>query len=297
MYQKYKMKYYSPLRYPGGKGKISTFFTELLEANNLRGGTYIEPYVGGGSVALYLLMNNFVNKIIINDKDRSLFAFWHSVLYETENLCRLIKDTPVSMDTWYKQKEIQKNKEDEDLLTLGFSTFFLNRTNRSGIIKGGVIGGKQQNGNFLIDARYNKDELITRITHIATFSNKIELFNVDAVDLVLAIKDKLNHNAFFYFDPPYFEKGKGLYMNYYNDQDHCDIFSAISSINGSKWIVTYDMSSFIRNLYKDYRVFKYNLNYSAATVGKGTEYIIFSKNFRVPRNTSLNLVRVKKQEY
>lgn len=291
------MKYYSPLRYPGGKGKISTFFTELLETNNLRGGTYIEPYVGGGSVALYLLMNNFVNKIIINDKDRSLFAFWHSVLYETEKLCRLIQDTPVSMDTWYKQKEIQNNKENEDFLTLGFSTFFLNRTNRSGIIKGGVIGGKQQNGNFLIDARYNKDELITRITHIATFSNKIELFNVDAVDLVLAIKDKLNHNAFFYFDPPYFKKGKGLYMNYYNDQDHCDIFSAISSINDSKWVVTYDMSPFIRNLYKDYRVFKYSLNYSAATVGKGTEYIIFSRNFRVPRNTSLNLIRVKKQEY
>lgn len=155
------MKYYSPLRYPGGKGKISTFFVELFEKNNLIGGTYIEPYVGGGSVALYLLMNNLVKKIIINDKDRSLFAFWHSILHEPEALCKIIEDTPVSMETWYQQREVQLNKENEDLLTLGFSTFFLNRTNRSGIIKGGVIGGKNQTGNFLIDARYNKKTLST----------------------------------------------------------------------------------------------------------------------------------------
>ena len=60
---------YSPLRYPGGKGKISSFFSELFVANNLIGGTYIEPYVGGGSIALSLLINGVANQIIINDKD------------------------------------------------------------------------------------------------------------------------------------------------------------------------------------------------------------------------------------
>lgn len=288
------MKYYSPLRYPGGKGKISTFFVELFEKNNLIGGTYIEPYVGGGSVALYLLMNNLVNKIIINDKDRSLFAFWYSILNNTDTFCKLIKDTPVSIDIWHKQRDIQKNKDNVDLLTLGFSTFFLNRTNRSGIIKGGVIGGQEQTGNFLIDARYNKDNLISRIIEIANFSDKIILHNMDAVDLVYSIKNTLNNKSFFYFDPPYFDKGKGLYMNYYDDKDHCDIFHAIDTIEKAKWIVTYDRHPFIRDLYKDYRMFKYNLNYSAAIVGKGTEYIIFSNNCRVPRNTSLDLLRVKK---
>lgn len=234
---------------------------------------------------------------MINDKDRSLFAFWHSVLYETDALCRLIRDTPVSIDVWHKQKEVQKNKENEDLLSLGFSTFFLNRTNRSGIIKGGVIGGLEQKGNFLIDARYNKEELMSRIVRIAEFSAQIELFHMDAVDLVFSVKETLQDPAFFYFDPPYFKKGKGLYMNYYNNQDHRDIFHAISGIRDSKWVLTYDKDDFIRDLYQDYRVFKYNLNYSAATVGRGTEYIIFSKNFRVPRHTSLNLLRVKKNEY
>lgn len=290
------MKYYSPLRYPGGKGKISTFFVELFEKNNLIGGTYIEPYVGGGSVALYLLMNNLVKKIIINDKDRSLFAFWHSILHEPEALCKIIEDTPVSMETWYQQREVQLNKENEDLLTLGFSTFFLNRTNRSGIIKGGVIGGKNQTGNFLIDARYNKKDLINRITDIASFSDRIELHNMDAVDLVHSLKDTLSQHSFFYFDPPYFEKGKGLYMNYYDENDHRDIFQAISTIDKAKWVVTYDKHSFIRELYKDYRMYTYNLNYSAATAGKGTEYIVFSRNCRVPRITSLELQRIRKQK-
>lgn len=290
------MKYYSPLRYPGGKGKIATFFVELFEKNNLIGGTYIEPYVGGGSVALYLLINNLVSKIVINDKDRALFAFWHSVLYETDALCRMIKDIPVTMETWHNQREIQLDKANVDLLTLGFSTFFLNRTNISGIIKGGVIGGMNQTGNFLIDARYNKNELISRITKTAAFSEKIELHNIDAVDLVSSIKTNLNQHTFFYFDPPYYNKGKGLYMNYYNDKDHCDIFHAIATIDEAKWVVTYDRHPFIRNLYKDYRMFRYNLNYSAATVCKGTEYIVFSKNCRVPRMNSLNLTRVRKGE-
>lgn len=274
--------YYSPLRYPGGKGKISAFFADLFTANNLEGGTYIEPYVGGGSIALYLLMNRIVNRIIINDRDRSLFAFWHSVLNNTEEFCRLIADTPVTMDTWYRQREVQKNKADADLLSLGFSTFFLNRTNRSGIIKGGVIGGLEQTGNYLIDARYTPDKLKERIQAIARFSDRIELFGLDAVELVNNLRNDLPNNSLFYFDPPYYEKGKGLYMNYYDDQDHIDIRNAIGQIENQKWIITYDKVDFIRNLYANYRMFEYSLNYSAGTIGKGKEYMILSDNCTLP---------------
>ena len=196
------MIYYSPLRYPGGKGKISPFFSELFIANNLVGGTYVEPYVGGGSIALYLLINGIANRIIINDRDRSIFAFWHSILNHTDEFCQLILNTPVTMETWHEQKQIQRNKIDADLLQLGFSTFFLNRTNRSGIIKGGVIGGLQQTGNYLIDARYNCNKLKERIETIARYSNQIELYNLDAVELVNNLRNDLPHNCLFYFDPP-----------------------------------------------------------------------------------------------
>ena len=118
-------RFYSPLRYPGGKGKVANYFSKLFIDNNLDGGTYVEPYVGGGSVALSLLFNGLASHIIINDRDRSLYAFWHSVLYQTEDLCRLINDTPVNIEHWLRQKEIQRQKVNVDLLELGFSTFYL----------------------------------------------------------------------------------------------------------------------------------------------------------------------------
>lgn len=282
-------KFYSPLRYPGGKGKISTFFSELFEVNNLVGGTYVEPYVGGGSIALFLLMNNIVHRIVINDKDRSLFALWYSIKNHSDELCRLIHDTPVTMDVWHEQRNIQKNKEQVDLLTLGFSTFFLNRTNRSGIIKGGVIGGLNQTGNYLIDARYNKEHLISRINDIANYVDQIELHNLDAVELVDILADQLEENSLFYFDPPYYLKGQGLYMNYYNDCDHRNIYDAIAQIERYKWIVTYDKVSFIYDLYSKFRMYEYSLNYSAATVGKGEEYIVFSDNCIIPMASSIEL--------
>lgn len=283
------MIYYSPLRYPGGKGKISPFFSELFIANNLVGGTYVEPYVGGGSIALYLLINGIANRIIINDRDRSIFAFWHSILNHTDEFCQLILNTPVTMETWHEQKQIQRNKIDADLLQLGFSTFFLNRTNRSGIIKGGVIGGLQQTGNYLINARYNCNKLKERIETIARYSNQIELYNLDAVELVNNLRNDLPHNCLFYFDPPYYVKGKGLYMNYYNDQDHQDIYDAIAQIEYQKWIVTYDKVDFIQELYKNFRMYEYSLNYSASTIGKGKEYMILSNNCTMPVCSPLEL--------
>lgn len=279
--------HYSPLRYPGGKGKIATFFSEFFFENNLVGGTYVEPYVGGGSIALYLLMNGLANRIIINDKDRSIFSFWHSILNRTEEFCELIKNTPVTIETWYTQREIQNNKTEMDLLSLGFSTFFLNRTNRSGIIKGGVIGGMNQVGTYRINARYNTEKLIQRINEIAKYSNRIELYQFDAIELVRNLQNTLPENSLFYFDPPYYVKGKGLYMNYYDDQDHLDIYNAIIGIQNQKWLVTYDKVDFIRNLYLNCQMYEYSLNYSAATVGKGKEYMILSANCHVPQESSI----------
>ena len=145
------MKFYSPLRYPGGKKKLVNYFKEIVVKNDLCGGVYVEPFAGGASIALSLLIDGYVSKIIINDFDRSIYAFWHSILNRTEEFCKLIEETPITIEVWKKQKEIQKEKNRYDLLSLGFSTFFLNRTNRSGILKAGVIGGLNQNGKLMQD--------------------------------------------------------------------------------------------------------------------------------------------------
>lgn len=274
------MKVLSPLRYPGGKAKIADFIKQVVKDNDLLDGVYVEPYVGGAAVALSLLMDEYVSRIIINDKDRSIYAFWHSVLYDTDRLCKLIEETPVTMETWWAQRTFQsvENKETTDLLTLGFSTFFMNRTNRSGIIKAGVIGGFDQRGNYKIDARYRKEDLIARIRRIASYADRIELHHEDAVDFVKHIVQVLPQNTILYLDPPYYKKGRGLYMNYYEDADHEKIRDVITNVDTFRWVVSYDNSLFIKELYHSFRSQEFYLNYSANNNGKGTEVIFFSNN-------------------
>jgi DNA adenine methylase len=277
--------FYSPLRYPGGKGKVAEYFKQVFKDNLLYDGVYVEPYAGGASVGLSLLFNEYASKIIINDIDRSIFAFWHSVLQNTEGLCKLINDTPVNLETWEEQRHIQKNKNRFGLLKVGFSTFFLNRTNRSGIINAGMIGGRHQTGHWKIDVRFNKINLINRIERIALYKNKIELHNSDAVSLVKSLKNELPAKTLFYFDPPYYIKGKDLYLNYYQDNDHQNIAAEISKLKKQKWIVTYDNVKPIRKLYADFTKIKFSLNYSAAKASRGEEIMIFSDNTYVTKHS------------
>lgn len=283
--------YVSPLRYPGGKLKVVNYIKRLFEVNDLVGGTYIEPYAGGASVALSLLFDKYAGKIKINDKDRSIYAFWYSVLNNADELCRLISDTPVTMDVWQAQHELQKRKENADLLELGFSTFFLNRTNRSGILNGGVIGGKEQTGNYKIDARYNKNELIERIERIAGYSDLIDLTSMDAVTLLKRYKRTPAAKTFCYLDPPYHVKGRDLYLNYYNDDDHRAIAETIKKYKG-EWIISYDAVDFIKDLYGDYRQKEYYLSYSAGNRSKGKEIMVYSEGLTLP---DVEIVKLKKR--
>lgn len=280
----------SPLRYPGGKLKVAGYVKSLMEVNDLCDGTYIEPYAGGASVALSLLFGEYASKIKINDIDRSIFAFWHSVLNETESLCRKIADTPVSLDVWNAQRDVQGRKADADLLELGFSTFFLNRTNRSGILSGGVIGGKNQNGKFKIDARYNKADLIERIENVAEYADRIELTSMDAVELIKRYKRAPAAKTFCYLDPPYYVKGRDLYLNYYGDDDHRKIAQAIKRYKG-KWIISYDSVPFLKDLYCDYRQQEYYLSYSAGNPSIGKELMVYSDGLILP---DVEIVRPKR---
>lgn len=283
--------YVSPLRYPGGKLKVVDYIKRLFEVNDLCGGTYIEPYAGGASVALCLLFEKYAGRIKINDIDKSIFAFWHSVLNETDALCRRIVDTPLTMDVWNAQREVQRHKEDADLLELGFSTFYLNRTNRSGILNGGVIGGKEQSGEYKMDARYHKVNLIARIERIAEHANLIDLTGMDAIDLLKRYKRTPSKKTFCYLDPPYYMKGRDLYLNYYNNDDHRTIAETIKKYKG-RWMVSYDAVDFIKNLYSDYRQKEYYLNYSAASPSKGLELMVYSEDLVLP---DVEIVSVKKK--
>lgn len=276
--------FYSPLRYPGGKGKLAPFMKQLILDNNLSDGVYVEPFAGGGATALALLFEEYVSRIIINDIDRSIYAFWYSILNFTEQFCESIQHTDVTLEVWESQKRIQENKNSEDLLKLGFSTFFLNRTNRSGIINGGVIGGQKQDGEWKIDVRFNKEDLIRRIKKIAYYKNRIDLYNIDVIKIVEDVLPNLPENTLVYLDPPYYVKGQKLYVNFYTPEDHRILKDYITNNINQKWILTYDATDPILNLYADYRPIKYNLNYSAGRKNKGTEVMFFNPDVVIPNN-------------
>lgn len=270
------MKSYSPLRYPGGKGQIYKMIVSILEKNNLIGCTYIEPFAGGAGIAIRLLFENKVNKVVINDIDRSIYAVWYSILYLSDELIEKIKDTEINMDEWYKQKEIQKSKNDVSILELGFSTLFLNRTNRSGIIKAGVIGGKKQNGNYKIDCRFNKEKLIDLIVKISSNQDRIEIYNKDAKEFIDLIKRK--KKKFFFIDPPYFNKGKDLYTNFFSENDHIELAKFIKKeLSNQPLLISYDKCPQIEALYNRYNKETILLNYSVQNKKKGEE-LLFSNN-------------------
>ncbi|WP_170563051.1 DNA adenine methylase [Ruegeria atlantica] len=272
---------YSPLRYPGGKGKIARFMRSIVRENGLSDGRYVEAYAGGAAVAWELLITGVVRRVTINDISRPVYAFWDSVLNRTDDLCRLIQDRPVTVDEWDYSKDIFRRGSDDNL-EIGFAFFFLNRTNRSGILNGGIIGGRDQTGNWKIDARYNKTDLIRRIQKIADLRSRIEITQLDAVEFFETQASKWNDKTLIYIDPPYFEKGRYLYHDAYGQDDHRVVSEAISKLNGVKWIVSYDDVMPIHNLYEDWYWLQYSLSYSARNRLRGREAMFFSDGLTVP---------------
>lgn len=275
------MHSYTPLRYPGGKGKLAPFIKQLFRHNDLCDGTYVEPYAGGSSVALTLLLEGYAWEVVINDIDELIYAFWKSVLDDTETISRKIHDTPVNMKVWYKQKQVHLHPEQYSITDVGFATFFLNRTNRSGILQAGVIGGKNQNGPFKMDARFNKKDMLERIKLIAKYKNRIKLFNQDASKIIKTIIPKLPLKSLIYFDPPYFNKGKSLYKNYYLLSDHANIAALIRALP-YPWIVTYDNVPEIKKLYKGEAYVEYDISYSAHISRIRGSEVMFYDNLELP---------------
>lgn len=285
---------YSPLRYPGGKNKLSAFIAKICLDNEING-HYVEPYSGGASVALFLLLEGYVERITINDKDRSIYAFWHSVLYKTNQLCELIQNAELTIAEWRKQKDVQRNKKKADLLELGFSTFYMNRTNRSGIINGGVMGGINQNGDYLMDCRFNKEELINRINVIAKKKKQIRLYKKDAIKLIDKISNEaINDNIVFYFDPPYYLKASSLYMNHYKEDNHKIVSDKIKAIQNIKWIVSYDNVPEIKQLYSDCQKKEFSFKHTAYESRVGKEILFFSRNIVQPKIEDYNPLGFKR---
>lgn len=271
--------YPSPLRYPGGKGKLANFIKLVMIDNDLVGSEYVEPYAGGASVALSLLFEDYASHIHINDLNRGIHAFWKSVLDSPTELCNRIESADVSVDEWERQRDIQR-QEDSGGLDLAFSTFFLNRTNRSGIIQGGIIGGREQTGKWKIDARWKVDDLVARIQKISRFRSRITVTGLDASEFLASNLGGIQ-DPFVYLDPPYYGKGRGLYESFYVHEDHARIALEVQKLR-VPWIVSYDAVPAIVDLYEQVDGIRYGLRYTARERVEGAEVMFFSPGLLAP---------------
>jgi len=283
----------SPLRYPGGKYKLYKYVVELIKQSECK--TYIEPFCGGSALALALLFDGIVSNIIINDYDYTIYCYWHSILNRTDAFINKIITTDVNLEEWERQKAIRQDANSHDELEIGFSTFFLNRTNRSGIIdKAGPIGGMNQGGNYLIDCRFNKEKLISQIRKIAERKNNIQLYNLEALEFIddVILKTK---KSFTFFDPPYYSKGPGLYTNFYSHGDHVNLSRyIIVKMKNRKWIVTYDNVNEIKNMYSKADSIEFELQYSLQSKKSGSEVMFFSKHVTRPKDENILLKVLEK---
>lgn len=278
----------TPLRYPGGKQKLFPFIKEILLENDITE-NYVEPYAGGAGVAMGLLLNGDVERIHLNDSDFGIFAFWHTVINDNERLCREIASASLTIEEWKRRKEIVKS-QNADLFDLGYSVFYLNRCNRSGVLSAGVIGGLNQTGNYKMDVRFSRNDLIRRIEAIGLFKDQISIQNLDAEVYIHQYLPQLSDNTLVYLDPPYFNKAKDLYLNSYLPEDHALLARVIQNDITKHWVLSYDGVSEILDLYDERRYFTYSLQYSAEKKYKGKEVFIFGDDLEIPADSNLSYI-------
>ena len=277
------MQSYSPLRYPGGKQRLAEWMVRTLRHNRLLGGTYAEPYAGGAGLAMLLLLQGHVNSVALNDADPGIYAFWKVVRDNARVLVERILSCPLTVEEHARQRAIYMCPENHGLEDLAFAVLYLSRTSRSGILRGGPIGGKKQTGRWNIGARFPRERLAQLIELIHTYRARIHVYNLDAEAFLQTVVPDLPSKSLVYLDPPYFRNARRLYRNYYREADHARIAEVIKTLP-RQWVLTYDDCAEVRSLYLEQEMAPLNIYYSAnnSTRGNGREVMIWGGGLKVP---------------
>lgn len=267
----------SPLRYPGGKGRIAPFVAQLLEAQPRRPSIYVEPFAGGAGVALRLLHDEYVDEVVLNDLDPGIAAFWRSVFDQPMELIELVRSRMPSLDEWHRQRTVYVEKSAGDL-ELGFATLFLNRTNRSGILTARPIGGLEQTGKWPLGARWKPEQLEDRIRRSARYSTRVTICEDDGIAVTTRYLG--DSETFVYADPPYMGKADGLYLDTLGRDDHQRLAATLRGAD--RWLLTYDTHSEVLDLYQGLRCAVFGIKHTAAIQHIGSEYAVFPDSLVVP---------------
>lgn len=244
----------SPLRYPGSKRRLANYIAHTLELNDLEPQLYVEPFAGGASVALQLLTEERVEQIILADLDPLVAAFWQTVFWDTEWLVHRVRRIAVTVRNWrHFHRAIPRTRRERAIACL-----FLNRTSYSGIMAhdAGPIGGYQQASAYAIDCRFPRERLVDRIRAVGALRDRVAHVwscswqqTLARVERMQAVGTLPKRDAFYYLDPPFFEKASALYAKWFTDDDHKTFRDRVLRIRRAKWLISYDAAPRVRELY------------------------------------------------
>jgi len=287
----------NPLRYPGAKRALVSYIDNLLFDNNLYGCCFFEPYAGSAAVGLSLIKHDSIESLILCEKDILLYAFWESVFAHTDELCKRIHETPITIETWNQLnycRQITKLNQ-APIIDLGFAGLFFNRTNFSGILKANPIGGVNQTSIYDISCRFNKEKIVETILSISEYRDRVEVYFDDAIAFMCTQNTRfIRGNCFAYFDPPYYEKGSKIYRHFYTNQGHIDLSRYVSEVRNLDWIISYDDAPFICNLYGEtgaqYQPFFLDYSCASRVRTQGQELLI--SNLPLPPFAVANVANI-----
>jgi len=275
------MKTSSPLRYPGGKSSMAGLLRAIRRLNGLGDLAVAEPFAGGAGASLSLLYHEDTHQIYINDLDQAIHDFWWTILNRPQPFLALLRSKRVSMAEWHRQRDTYRSGSRASRLRRGFAAFYLNRCNRSGIImNGGPIGGIAQKGRWKLNARYNKSELHDRCARVAEYSARISVSHRDGIEF---IECHDMNSVFLFIDPPYYAKGRTLYLNKLDHEYHQCLADQLRQVVRAAWVLTYDDCPEIRDMYRHWaQIRPFSLRYSASARRSGSELLIAPKWMHLP---------------
>lgn len=298
----------SPLRYPGGKSRALKFLAQFLPKDI---DEFREPFFGGGSLGLYVAQNHSKTKIYANDLNYELFCFWQSLQRDCAGLISGILELK---HRFAEGKELYKfilsRRSDElDELTRGIDFFILNRITFSGVVDSGGYSQKSYESRFTPSSVERLEKTSKILGNFAFFSSDYREFlgeeslgkSIENVPKASDTNQGKNGNeksdeksVFLFLDPPYFSASKSklygkkgiLHTNF----DHFELCEVLKSTK-HKFLLTYDDSAFIRDLYKDFCLKEWSLqygmnNFKQTNAPKGKELLI--SNFDLAKSKAQN---------
>jgi len=262
---------------------MSDLLGEIRRLNELGDRSIAEPFAGGAGASLSLLFMEETPEIYINDADPAIHDFWWTLVHRPEPFLDLLRSRRVSMTEWRRQRDVYRQRGRVSRLRRGFSAFYLNRCNRSGVImNGGPIGGVKQTGKWKLGARFNKAELARRCEKVAEYRDRVTVSDRDGIKFIESLDSDSVH---FFIDPPYFGKGRTLYLSELDEAYHTALADRLREMPDAAWVLTYDDCPEIRRMYRGWaNVRSFAIRYVASQRRDGDELLITPKWMRLPKS-------------